>query len=50
MKVSREAFDITDRILDTFDPERLKAKQMDNIDKRQIDLEAKLKELEKPVP
>jgi len=42
MKVSNAAFAMAERILSTFDPEHLKAKQVDDIERRQKELEAKL--------
>ena len=49
MKVSKEGLKIAEKILDTFDPDRLKQKQIDNIDRRQAELESKLKDLAKPI-
>jgi hypothetical protein len=49
MKVSKEAYSIATKIIETFDPDYLKAKQVDNIDQRIAELDTKLKDLVKPV-
>ena len=49
MKVSNEVYTVAELILNTFEPNRLKAKEVAHIEKRQLTLEAKLRDLEVPI-
>lgn len=50
MKVSIEAYNIAEKILNTFDPARLKAKEAIKLEARQKTIEEKLKDMERPLP